>query len=248
MTGQAEFRSALLDGSAARPGGLVDGMGRPAGRRFDVYRNNIATSLGDALATGFPAVAKLLGEENFRGVAGVFLRAEPPETARMTLYGARFAAFLDGFAPLAKYPYLGDVARLEYGLRESYHAADAVALDPQALAIDPEALLAARLRLAPSVRLLRSRYPMVSIWAYNMVSGSPKPLGVAEDAIVLRAEFDPVPHALPPGGAVFVAGVMQGMSLGEAYEAALARAPGFDLSAVLALLLSGNALINLMKD
>lgn len=248
MTDQGAFHRALLDGTAARPGGLIDGMGRPAGRRYDVYRNNIATSLGDALATGFPAVAKLLGEENFSGVAGVFLRAEPPETARMTLYGARFAAFLDGFAPLAKYPYLGDVARLEYGLRESYHAADAVAVDPQALAIDPEALMAARLRLAPSVRLLRSRYPVVSIWTYNMVNGSPKPLGVAEDALILRAEFDPMPHTLPAGGADFVAGLMQGTSLGMAYEAALVRAPGFDLSAVLALLLSGNALIDLMKD
>lgn len=248
MTSQADFRGALLDGAAPRPGGLLDGRGRPAGRRYDVYRNNIATSLGEALATGFPAVAKLLGEANFKSLAAIYLRAEPPESPRMMYYGARFGDFLDGFEPLRKYPYLGDVARLEYALRQSYHAGDATPLPAEALAIDPEALMAARIGLAPSVRLIRSRYPVVSIWAYNMVAGSPKPQGGAEDALILRAEYDPVPHALPPGGAEFIAGLMAGETLGAAYEAALARAGDFDLSQVLGRLLAGNALTELKED
>lgn len=36
------------------------------GRRFDVYRNNVASSLTDALEVGFSAIAKLVGQRNFR--------------------------------------------------------------------------------------------------------------------------------------------------------------------------------------
>lgn len=248
MTSQTDFRGALLDGAAPRPGGLRDGRGRPAGRRYDVYRNNIATSLGEALTTGFPAVVKLLGEENFKTLAAIYLRAEPPESPRMIYYGAGFGDFLDGFDPLRKYPYLGDVARLEYALRQSYHAGDAPPLPAEALAIDPESLMAARIGLAPAVRLIRSRYPVVSIWAYNMVAGSPKPQGTPEDALILRTEFDPEPHVLPPGGAEFIAALMASETLATAYEAALARAGEFDLSQVLALLLAGNALTELKED
>lgn len=247
MTTEGAFRQALLDGATPLPQGLVDGSGRPAGRRYDVYRNNIATSLGEALATGFPAVAKLLGEVNFKAVAARYLRAEPPRSPRMMYYGAGFGDFLDGFEPLAKYPYLGDVARLEFALRESYHAADAAPLAAEALALDPEALMALRLQLAPTVRLLRSRFPVVSIWRFNMVPDSPKPAPVAEDALILRPEFDPVPHALPDGGATFLAALRADNTLGQAYEAALDQTPEFDLGAVLSLLLSGNALTDLKK-
>lgn len=248
MTSQTDFRGALLDGAAPRPGGLLDGRGQPAGRRYDVYRNNIATSLGEALKTGFPAVVKLLGEENFKSLAAIYLRAEPPESPRMMDYGATFGHFLDGVEPLRKFPYLGDVARLEYALRQSYHAGDATPLPAAALAIAPEALMAARIGLAPSVRLIRSRYPVVSIWAYNMLAGSPKPQGTPEDALILRAEFDPEPHVLPPGGADFIAALMQGEALSQAYDTALARAGDFDLSQVLGLLLAGNALTELKED
>ncbi|WP_417523521.1 putative DNA-binding domain-containing protein [Marinovum sp.] len=247
MTSQAAFRQALLDGGADRPDGLVDGQGRPAGRRYDVYRNNIATSLGEALATGFPAVAKLLGAENFTNLAALYLRQAPPSSPRMMLYGAGFGDFLDGFEPLARYPYLGDVARLEFALRESYHAADAAPLPPEALSLEPEALMAAHQRLAPSLRLLRSSYPVVSIWRYNMVPGSPKPAAVAEDALILRAEYDPEPHVLPAGGATFIDALQADAPLGTAYEAALEEAPAFDLGAVLSLLLAGNALTDLKK-
>ena len=58
---QTEFRSAILDPDVARPAGLVDGQGRAAGRRFDVYRNNVAVSLSEALETAFPVIAKLVG-------------------------------------------------------------------------------------------------------------------------------------------------------------------------------------------
>ena len=62
--GATEFSVALLDPTQPVPEGLFDGDERPAGRRFDVYRNNVVVSLGEAILTGFPILTKLLGEAN----------------------------------------------------------------------------------------------------------------------------------------------------------------------------------------
>jgi hypothetical protein len=44
MTGQTGFATALLDPARPAPEGLVNPFGGPAGKRFDVYRNNVAVS------------------------------------------------------------------------------------------------------------------------------------------------------------------------------------------------------------
>ena len=45
---QDDFVAALLRPDADVPLGLSDPEGRPAGKRFNVYRNNVAVSLKDA--------------------------------------------------------------------------------------------------------------------------------------------------------------------------------------------------------
>ncbi|MEM9499427.1 MAG: DNA-binding domain-containing protein [Pseudomonadota bacterium] len=243
---QTDFRAALMDATRPVPPGLTDGAGHPAGRRFAVYRNNVAVSLTDALQEGFPAIRKLIGDENFHNVAGVFLRRHPPDSPLLMFYGQQFATFLAGFPPLAHLPYLADVARLEQAMREVYHAADATAIDPGALgALPPESLAEARFTLAPSVRVLRSDWPVHAIWAYNCVPNSPKPEPRAQDVLITRPEFDPVPVPIAPGDTAFISALMEGSTLGVAAEAGAASRPDFDLSHALGLLLSGGALTSL---
>ncbi|MBS0126128.1 DNA-binding domain-containing protein [Thetidibacter halocola] len=234
------FGQALLDAAQPVPEGLTDGAGRPAGRRYAVYRNNVAVSLREALAVGFPALERLIGAENFGRVAGLYLRQEPPASPLMAGYGAGFPAFLAGLPPLAHMKFLPDVARLELALRRSYHAADSTPIDPAVLqGLDEAALGAARLRLAPSAILLRSAWPVLSIWSHALATDAPKPVARAEDVLVARPGFDPEPHLLPKGGGAFLAAVLNG----SRFDAALERAGAdFDLPATLTLLLQTGAL------
>ena len=161
---QAAFAGALLDPEAPVPEGLVDPEGRSAARRFSVYRNNVASSLTRALEAAFPTVRKLVGDQFFGAMAVVFLRAHPPTSCMLMLYGDAFPEFLEGFPPVRHLGYLPDVARVDQAMRESYHAADAQALDAAAFQRLIGADLAGlRLRLAPSLRLVRSAWPVVSI-------------------------------------------------------------------------------------
>lgn len=246
IVSQTEFKSALLDPTAERPQGLKDGIGRPAGRRFDVYRNNVAVSFTEALETAFPVLVKLVGQQNFRTLASVFLRKHPPSSPLMMYYGAEMPEFLENFEPTSAIGYLPDVARLELALRESYHSGDSQAVDPRKFQeIPPEKLMASVIGLAPSVRLVRSKWPVHAIWRYNTEAGACKPIMAAEDVAVLRNEFDPIPHLLPHGGGAFLEALLRLKTLGEAFDAATSATDDFDLSAMLAILLGAGAVTSI---
>jgi hypothetical protein len=247
---EALFRDALLDPSRPAPAGLTDGAARPAGKRFDVYRNNVAVSLGDAILTGFPVLTKLLGETNMKGLAALFLRAHPPTSPLMMHYGEALPEFLAALPQLQHLGYLPDVARLELALRRSYHAADAAPIAPDALAgIAPERLVDTALGFAPAMIVVRSTWPLYDIWRFNSEPGAPKPQPAAQDVLITRPDFDPLPQPLPPGGAGWIKALAGGHPIGTALDHAQAIHPEFDLGETLALLLQGNAITSLtMKE
>lgn len=237
---QDTFIKAALDPDAPVPEGLVDTRGRPATKRFNVYRNNIVVGLKDALTDGFPAVASLVGSDFFSAMAGAYLRAHPPSAPMIPLYGGGFADFIAQFPPAASLPYLADVARLEYAMRESYHAADSTPVPADAFA-DPS-VFTKQVTLAPALRFLASAYPVTAI-RDAALSGS-KATGGAEDVIITRPGFDPCLHAFPAGANAILIALKEGLTIGEAMELAPS---GLDLTAFLSALLSGGAFIKLKE-
>jgi hypothetical protein len=245
---QADFTAAMLDAALPVPEGLIDSTGHPAGRRFNVYRNNVAVSLTEALKTAFPVITKLLGEANMDGLARIYLAAHPPASPLMMFYGEAFPDFLAQMEQLSHLGYLPDVARLELAMRRAYHAADTEALAPEALgALPPEALMQAVLTLAPAVQLVRSPWPVHGIWRFNSEDGASKPEAGAEDVLITRPAYDPVFRLLPPGGAEWIAALAAGQTFGTAFEAAQSANPGFDLGANLTLLLQDGAITSLKE-
>lgn len=238
---QTEFRAAILNPDLAVPAGLVDPQGRPAGRRFSVYRNNVTVSLTEALRQAFPVVRALVGDDFFTAMAREHLRAHPPTSPMMMFYGGDMPEFLASFPPVRHLGYLPDVARLELAMRCSYHAADAAPLPPEALQIAPDVLMGVTLQFAPAVQLLRSDWPIHSIWMANARQGTPPKATVAEDVLIVRRDFDPDPMLLPKGAAGFVAALMAGQTFGAAFEVA----GSLDLTATLGILLNGDAIVGI---
>jgi hypothetical protein len=221
------FAAALL-ASDAPPPGLA---GAAASGRFRVYRNNVLGGLARALAERFPVVHRLVGEAFFMAMASEFARLHPPASPLMLQYGARFPGFLAGFPPVADLPYLPDVARLELLCGRAYHAAEMPSLPPQAFAgLDPAAIAELGFELHPSLSVLRSIHPVVSIWRANRGAGAPGPLRSwqGEEARIWRDDAAVVVDLLRPGEAAFLALLQAGLPLGSAIAAATSEVPAFD--------------------
>lgn len=240
---QTQFTAAVLNPELKTPEGLVNPDGIPAGKRFDVYRNNVAVSLSDALEAAFPAVRSLVGAEFFRAMSGVFLRQHPPTCPMMMFYGTDMPAFLTGFPPVATLPYLPDVATLELAQRTTYHGADSVPIDATKLEqIAPDQLGNTRFTLAPTLQIVPSEWPLFDIYLKATQPNAPAGAQLPQSVLVMRPEFDPVLHPLSGQQTRFITH----LKLGDTLEAALAAAgDDFDLTPTLGLLLSQNVITDL---
>lgn len=233
----AAFASPLLDPERAPPAFVSGPRGKAAGKRYAVYRNNVTVSLIEALAKTFPATMRITGADFFRTMARSHVRATPPSSPLLFEYGRAFPDFIAGYEHARSMPWLADVARLERAWLDAYHAADRAPLAPQALAQIPHEHLAdLRLTPHPATRILRSRFPAVTIFAANRNDGPVVPVRSSEpeDALVTRPALTVFVRRLPPGGAVFLLHLVAGEALGVAAEAALADSPEFDLAANIA--------------
>ena len=182
-------------------------------------------------------------------MAAVFCLAHPPNSPLMTHFGSDLPAFLDAAPQLAHIGYLGDIARLELAMRQSYHAADAKPIDPALLGqMPPETLVQSYLGFAPATRVLRSKWPIYDIWRFNSEENAPKPKAGAQDVLVARPEFDPEPHVLPLGGADWIARINEGATIGDALAATQNVLPEFDLGATLGVLLQSQSITHLSTE
>jgi hypothetical protein len=243
---QDGFVQALWALPDAVPGHLRDLADQPG---FAVYRNTVVKGCIDALQANFPAVSRLVGEDWFRAAAALHVRARPPADARLLLYGADFPGFLADFAPAADLPYLSGVARLDRFWTESHVAADALVLEPSALAgLPPELLGGLVLQPHPAARWAWfDGQPICTLWQRNRPSALEGMAGVdaldwtGEGALLSRPGDAVAWTALEAGGCAFLDACAAGQPLALAADAALARQAGCDLARLMAALLQAGA-------
>jgi hypothetical protein len=230
---QEEFAAALLGNGAHR-----------FDRRLQVYRNNVFASLIQALADVYPVLARLVGRDYFDQAARRFVRQHPSRSGNLHDFGSELPGFLAGLPEAASFPYLSDVAALEWAWHEAFHAGDAPALDAASLASLPESAIAdLRVRLHPAARLVASPYPVLAIWEAN-IGGAPETGEIRLDAgpdklLVTRKELERVIERLTPGEFGLLYALASGESLADACAAAAAAEPGIDLEAAMARFVAG---------
>lgn len=241
------FSEALLHPLVPLPEGLLAGSRERAVHRFAVHRNNVLVSLVDALATTYPVVHELVGDEFFRACAAVHVRQCPPDSPVLALYGKEFGDFLDWFPPAQSVPYLGDVARLEYARVVACHAADSPVLQEFESSLargNAEAMQGLRFRFHPSARLVRSRFAVASIWAAHNGEGDLAVIDIdqPEASLVTRVGEDVHVLVVSEAAATFIGYAKAGATFGAAAAAALQRDETHDLVATLSTLARQHAL------
>ncbi|OWO79622.1 DUF2063 domain-containing protein [Photorhabdus luminescens] len=230
---QQQLYQALLDPDLTVPEGLTAWNGSDPAVRFAIYRNNVITSLIDALAENCPVLLAQLGERFFRAMAAEFIRQQPPSSPVLAGYGAQLPNWIATFQPLADWPWLSDLTRLEMLFIESLHAADPTEQTAEAaLGDDPAQLLMA---LHPSIRLFSSDYAVFSLWASHQQSENEIALDPfqPEHMLLCRVDDDVRIMLLSRAEMQFVAMLQSGRCLTEALDIAAREDATFEPQPVL---------------
>jgi hypothetical protein len=221
------------------PGGVAEGLAYeialPAGglatliagddrmsavERVEVYANGYFYRLLDVLREDFPATLAIAGDDNFHNLVTGYLIDYPPTEPSIYYAGSNFATYVASHPLLGRWPFLADLARLERATLESFHAADAPALDAGALrAITPAQWPTLSLRAHQATRLLDCAWRVdevlraVEDGAAPATIAPPAPAG-AGGAIVVWRRATRVAYRVAERGE------------GEALRLALAAPPG----------------------
>ena len=251
---QAGFAAAILREDANDDvTSEIEAGGLTPAARVQVYRNHVFSSLTEVLASTYPVVCRLVDRRFFGFAADRYIRRHPPTSPCLFEYGATFPAFLRAFPACAGYPYLGDVARLEWAMNVALHAEDPPPIPRTALAAVPSDDVGRLvLRMDPAAAWLESAWPIDRIWLANQPDADPDvPVDLAAAAVRLqiRRRDDVVGlRRLEAAQFAFRAGLGQGATLEVAAEDAVAQDPAFDLTAALRALLDETLLVGCTLD
>lgn len=221
---QSEFARAVRDPGLGIPDAIGPRVNEAPLARFNVYRNNCAVSLTEAIGDGFPVVRELVGDDFFNAMARAYVTEHLPSSPVMIEYGHAFPDFVESFEPARDLPFLCDVARVEWSWSRAYHAEDCHSSSvAQLQAIAPEELEKVRLTMHPSMHLLQSDYPAVSIWSVHQIEDTnarqvalQNVEQASEYGLIIRPEFEVNVQLLNEAVWRLLTAFRDGATLGEA--------------------------------
>jgi hypothetical protein len=165
------------------------------------------TDLIEVLAAQYPVIRRLAGELSFRIVARRYILSEPPSIPIAPSLGDNFPPFLRGQRNTPSFEYVADIAELEMVRRKARCAANVRPLPAETLlSLGGECRDGLSITLHPSVGLVQSRFPIVTIWENNQSDDENGMIDrwSAEAALVARPFLEVEVHRLPPGGYAFI--------------------------------------------
>lgn len=227
---QKDTSLALNDPAQQSPSDVAGRDANGSSRRFDIYRNNRAGSLIDALRGTYPVLYQLLGDAFFRAAARQFIDETPPISPVLSEYGEGFGEFVRGLPGTSGFPYLADVATLEWQRLQAYHAADDPVLTLDALqSLEPANLVKYKLGQHGAMAIVASNWAVGSVWSNSHTGGSAQiNLAQAERVLITRPGLDVQLQLLDPDGALFLKHLCQGATIEDAATRCLAGDPEFD--------------------
>lgn len=248
---QSEIKEALLRPSSSVPECFDRSGAGVLAERFAIYRNNLYSSLLESLQAVFPVLEQLVGKASFKALALDFIKQHSPESPCLFEYGAQMAAFIKHSYRFSAQPYLSDVARLEYSILQSTHAADCnIQADILVkLSTDPDALDVARFYFSPATQLIQFEYAAASIWQAHQYQDCHERLAqinvnIHEAVLVSRPMYQPLVQILTAEEARLLELMISGMHLSRALD----KAPVDNLASVFQYLISGGCLVGLRSD
>lgn len=133
--------------------------------RLNVYINGYPARVQEAVEESFPAVMHLIGHRPSHALVARYASALRRHSYNLNDIGAELPDFLRQDEITGQFPFLPDLARLEWAIVRAFHAHNRPPLDLQPLATwTDEQWHHAVLQFHPSVALVCSAWPVRTLW------------------------------------------------------------------------------------
>src|SRR3989441_113585 len=137
----------------------------PAVERLDIYANMYFYRLLDCLAEDYPKARAALGPAHFHHLVTDYLLRHPSEHPSLRPLGRHLPQFVASHPLAGGFPWLADLARLDWARADLFDAPDAPPLSRDALAALPQERAGeARFTMVPAFALLRFDHEVVRYW------------------------------------------------------------------------------------
>jgi uncharacterized protein (UPF0276 family) len=222
---QRSMKDAILPGrkteSVAKllnPQGNVQG-----GERMSVYAGGYIARIKESLGEVYGGIRHILGEGAFISLAADYARAYPSRDYNLNHAGKNLAEHARSSDWAARFPFLPDLALLEWGVARAFHANQPDAFDPASLvSVAEDEWGNVVFECQPSVTVVSSQWPVVDIWKARKAPLSELNVdlvGRPQAAVIYRHGLDVHCDALTDPESVFLSALFEGKTLDQACEA-----------------------------
>ncbi|HEV2229897.1 MAG TPA: DNA-binding domain-containing protein [Steroidobacteraceae bacterium] len=181
---QGEFQDYLLRGTRAIEERVAGSARFALGTRLGIYAGAYGSRLIDALESSYPALAALLGDEDFQSLGAKYVRTHDSRYFSIREYGDALEEFLGAHADYSGVPLLAELARFEWMLCAVFDAADAEPLPAAALArVAPADWPELRFTFHPSVRRVALKWNVPQLWKALTEGGARPELRVGAEPV-----------------------------------------------------------------
>ena len=209
-------RGAVVGGEIIRPSQRMTPL-----QRMDIYNGGYLSRLIEVLESDFDAVKYVLGDDSWLDLASRYVYSHPSQHPNLNRFGRDLPAFLAERRELENHGFLGDLARLQWAVTESFDSAEFESLDMTELqSLTPEQWQGVVLTANPSVRLLHLEYPVGTFlqeFFDGKAPGVPEPLET--DVAVYRVDTQVWRVSVPAPIALILRALLDGQPFARALEA-----------------------------
>lgn len=213
VAGDAEAKAALQPL-------LQDTPAFPLAKRLAVYQRNYLGALRRALGATYPACRTAVGSRHFGCIATGYIERYPSREPDLNRYGSMLPAYLsrslsDGI--LSEFPYLPELAQLEWYWHSAYYAANDPQFDLSALAaVAPDDQPRIRFRVSRALALMRAAHQPFACWQALNAGARPSVTNSNDPELlcIYRQNGDPVIQAFSATRFALLLDIAAGACLG----------------------------------
>ena len=217
---QSDFQAYLMDDvkGAAFKAHIIDDEKVGAKKRLGIYVDAYRLRIIEALATTYPKLKALLGDDLFEVTARTYIEQFPSTYRNMRWVGNKIQTHLE--QTLSQHPVAAEMAAFEWALGLAFDAEDAPNFTLQDLAaIPPEDWANLTFRFHPSYHLLPLQHNVVQIWnALDKEEIPPNALQTNTPCLIWRMDLNAHFRSLDTAEYAALQSIVEGASFGGLCE------------------------------